>query len=250
VLKLLAFKEVKFAPETAPIALDHVPPVIVPTEVNEEDKTLLAKVAPVNVPAAAITAPHVGVAPAPAEVSTCPDVPAEPWSCKGEVVPAKLNAPVCVCTPVIFAAPDTVNPDNVPTDVNEEERTFDARIVPVKVFELTEIAAQLGVAPGPPDVSTVPDEPTDPCNCNGEDAPAKLNAPVCVCVPVTDNADNVPTVVSEEETTFAANVVPEIAEPAIANVFHVGVTPAPADVRICPDEPGLPWSCKGDVAPE
>jgi hypothetical protein len=52
---LLAFSNVRFAPETAPNNPDHVPEVIVPTLVSEDPVTPAASVEPVNVPAAAVT---------------------------------------------------------------------------------------------------------------------------------------------------------------------------------------------------
>jgi hypothetical protein len=47
-----AFNEIKFAPDTAPNEPDHVPAVIVPTLVNDEDTTLEASVVPVSEEAA------------------------------------------------------------------------------------------------------------------------------------------------------------------------------------------------------
>lgn len=57
--KLLAFSDVKFAPDTEPNEPDQVPLVIVPTDVNELDTTLDARVVPDNVLASAVA---VGVA--------------------------------------------------------------------------------------------------------------------------------------------------------------------------------------------
>lgn len=57
--KLEAFNVVKFAPDTAPNKPLQVPVVTVPTEVNEEETTPVARVVPVNVLASTVIACHV-----------------------------------------------------------------------------------------------------------------------------------------------------------------------------------------------
>jgi hypothetical protein len=102
-----------------------VNPASVPTLVKEEAKTLDAKVAPVNVPAAAVTVMsaeplkdtpliNLGVA----RVVAVPALPV-----------VEPEEPVTL--PTIGAV--TVNPASVPTDVREELTTLAARVVPVNV---------------------------------------------------------------------------------------------------------------------
>lgn len=73
VARLVAFRLVRLAPDTAPNEPDHVPEVTVPTEVREDVTTFAASVVPVRVPAAAaaaVGAAQVGAAAFPFEVST------------------------------------------------------------------------------------------------------------------------------------------------------------------------------------
>jgi hypothetical protein len=88
---------------------------------------------------------------------------------------------------VVRFAPDTApnEPDQVPdvivpTDVSDDEVIPDARDEPVSADPATESVDQDGVAEIPDDVNTCPLVPADPLICNGEDAPTRLNVPVCV----------------------------------------------------------------------
>jgi len=92
----------------------------VPTDVNEEATTLLAKVVPVNVPASA--AADMVISAVPSKLTPL-------------IVLAVCNAVAVAALPVTLPAIGlvTVKLPSVPTDVNEEVTTLLAKVVPVSV---------------------------------------------------------------------------------------------------------------------
>jgi hypothetical protein len=161
-----------------PLATANVPASVIAPDVADDGVSPV--VPPLNVVTEEV---HVGVAPAPAEVRTCPDVPTEPANEIGDVEPASANVPVVV-TLLVFRVPVTVgDADSTTEPVPVED------VTPVPPLETAKVPVIVIV----PDVVTGP-----PLNVNPVEPPL-TSTEVTVPVPV--------------------------------RVVHVGVAPAPPEVR-------------------